>query len=119
MATANRKKVPWIVVTSHFPVFCTGCAGNGITASTYYASPDAERFGNANATAAMQFEARMSMSGFQNRSAHQQTSKGASNDLVTDIAPLLAKYGVDIFMAGHWRKDFHCGILALYCTRRA
>lgn len=30
------------------------------------------------------------------------TSRGASNNLVTDIAPLLKKYGVDIYMAGHW-----------------
>ena len=57
MATANRKNVPWIIAMSHFPVFCTGCAGNGVDASAYYASNEAERFGNANASAAAAFEA--------------------------------------------------------------
>ena len=28
LATANRAAVPWIIVTSHFPIFCTGCGGN-------------------------------------------------------------------------------------------
>ena len=103
MATANRGAVPWIVAMSHFPVFCTGCAGNGVDASAYYASTDAERFGNANATAAAAFEARTRGGSDGDRgSIGKLTSRGASNDLVTDIAPLLQQYGVDIFMAGHW-----------------
>ena len=104
MATTNRANVPWIVAVSHFPVFCTGCAGNGVDASAYYASTDAERFGNANATAAAAFEARVrsGADGADGGRLGKLTSMGASNDLVADIAPLLQRYGVDIFMAGHW-----------------
>jgi hypothetical protein len=29
-AVQNRDKVPWILASSHFPVFCTGCGGNGV-----------------------------------------------------------------------------------------
>jgi hypothetical protein len=32
-AAANRGNVPWIVVMAHFPVFCTGCHGNGVTSA--------------------------------------------------------------------------------------
>jgi len=96
-AAAARAKTPWIVMTAHFPVFCTGCNGNGdAVSSAYYASADAERSGNCNATASKLFD----------QSARPQ-SRGkpvhnSSDHLVKDIAPLLKEFGVDLFVAGHW-----------------
>ena len=125
LAVANRAEVPWIITTSHFPIFCTGCAGNGVSAAAYYASPAAEYHGNANASAAALFAAAadaaeavgagagLPAANAANAAVRNQTARsskeksklstrGASDDLVTDIAPLLAKYGVDLMMAGHW-----------------
>ena len=112
IASANRKNVPWIIAMSHYPLFCTGCAGNSVDSSAYYASDDAERFGNANASAAAAFEAQIRRATNGTAKARtpptaanpggQKENRGASDSLVADIAPLLQKYGVDIFMAGHW-----------------
>lgn len=44
-AVANRKVVPWIVVMSHYPFYCTGCNGKQMP-SKYYASNKAEYCGN-------------------------------------------------------------------------
>ena len=49
-ANRNRATVPWVVVMSHYPFYCTGCYAKQM-ASKYYASGDAEWHGNANATA--------------------------------------------------------------------
>jgi len=35
LAALNRVNVPWIVAMSHFPIFCTGCAGNTADTSAY------------------------------------------------------------------------------------
>ena len=101
-AVANRNAVPWIIATSHFPVFCTGCAGNGEDSAAYYASPDAEYFGNSNSSAAAAYDSRVDKPArpASSPSAAKLTSRGASASLVADYAPLLKKYGVDLFMAG-------------------
>jgi hypothetical protein len=53
-ANANRDQVPWIVVMSHFPFYCTGCLGSNAmgekVSARYYESADAEFFGNGNLT---------------------------------------------------------------------
>lgn len=96
-ATANRDAVPWIALMAHYPVFCTGCAGNGDISAEYYASADAEMFGNVNASAARAFDARSALG---ERPTTKVPLKGASDNLVNDIAPILELYGVDLFLAG-------------------
>ena len=34
LASINRSKTPWVVATSHFPLYCTGCRQNGTTQNT-------------------------------------------------------------------------------------
>lgn len=98
-AAANREVVPWIALMAHFPVFCTGCAGNGELSAEYYASKDAEVFGNGNVTAALEYDQR---TGLRSGAAGKGKGplKGASDNLVSDIAPVLQQYGVDLFLAG-------------------
>ena len=90
LAVANRDSVPWIVLGAHYPLFCTGCGNNEVTAR-YYASAEAEVHGNCNATA----EHLLGKGGGRGLS-------GASAELVADYAPILQRFGVDLFMAGHW-----------------
>jgi len=104
-AAANRQAVPWVVAMAHFPVFCTGCRGNGVS-GPYYASDDAEWHGNCNATAAAVFDERErrqrshGQQGAATKAPHSASS--ASDEIVKDLSPLLAEFGVDIFAAGHW-----------------
>jgi hypothetical protein len=113
-ANKNRDAVPWVFAMAHFPVFCTGCGANFVSAA-YYASDDAEYYGNCNITAGAAFDAAAAAasahahlgSGAQNRSSSedpQQSQRlgGASDNLISDFAPLLEQYGVDVFIAGHW-----------------
>ena len=58
LAAVNRSKTPWVIATSHFPLYCTGCRPGGAT---------------------------------------QDTAK-----LVPDMEPLFLKYGLDVYLAGHW-----------------
>ena len=50
-ANANRAAVPWVVVMSHYPFYCTGCDNKQVPAK-YYESAAAEYHGNGNITAA-------------------------------------------------------------------
>jgi hypothetical protein len=93
----------------------------------YYASSSAEYNGNCNASASHAFDdaaAAAAAAGSQQKQNYgagaQQKQKygqqqpqaperepahmlgGASSNLIADIAPLLQKFGVDLFVAGHW-----------------
>jgi hypothetical protein len=66
----------------------------------YVASDSAERWGNGNVTACAAFEA-------QHRAAHPTSrlhagAHTASDAIVKDLTPILAAYGVDLYVAGHW-----------------
>jgi hypothetical protein len=113
---------------AHYPIFCTGCAGNNFldddgtgaeagscnVSASYYASDRAEYAGNCNASASAVFEAEARQAEAEaGAGAEGGTGKGKgkgkgsglgghSAALIGDMAPLLAKYGVDLFFAGHW-----------------
>ena len=119
-ANKNREQVPWIVVMSHYPFFCTGCHDSQETTSAeWYASDGAETYGNLNMTleAKLQFEDAKKSCGFTNSSNGTQRQllcgekekyratpvKQSSDAAIADlVAPFLQKYGVDVFLAGHW-----------------
>jgi hypothetical protein len=108
---------------SHYPVFCTGCGANTVSAA-YYASGDAEYLGNCNATAAANFDHghgifanTSTTSGGSGSSAGNGTKEtadkkkkkpkglsgtGASDNLITDYAPLFEKCGLDTFIHYTW-----------------
>ena len=118
-ANANRKEVPWIVVMSHYPFYCTGCQDNQeTTSSEWFASDGAETYGNLNMTkeAKLEFEHARKVCGgsaSDNNTNHllcdaetkskAKTVKQSSDAAIADLVkPFLQKFGVDVFIAGHW-----------------
>eukprot|EP00040_Diaphanoeca_grandis_P030384 m.179559 g.179559 ORF g.179559 m.179559 type:complete len:727 (-) comp31979_c1_seq1:166-2346(-) len=106
-ANANRDKVPWIIAMAHYPVYCTGCAGNGVKSSgsegvsaEFYASSEAEYYGNLNQSASDEYT--KSREKATNTTKPFKSLRGASDNLVADIQPIIQKYGLDFFLAGHW-----------------
>jgi hypothetical protein len=124
-ANKNRENVPWIVAMSHYPFFCTGCFSKQ-TASQWYAGDGAEIYGNLNMSAAalLKHEKARSLSSCEGTTAATaaavragyatsecpvdlhgwQNTVGASSDSsIKDLVePFLQKYGVDVYLAGHW-----------------
>jgi len=97
MANANREAVPWVLVFSHYPLYCSGCNTKQVSAA-YYASDEAELCGNGNVTAAAAFAAAQ-LEGGQTASI----SAGQSSDtMIADMQPLFEQYSVDLYLAGHW-----------------
>ena len=118
-ANSNREQVPWIVMLSHYPFYCTGCHDNQETTSAeWYASDGAETYGNLNMSlkAKLQFEEAKKMCSSSSSSssssqllcgkkerAQSWTVKQSSDAAIADlVAPFLQKYGVDVFLGAHW-----------------
>eukprot|EP00041_Stephanoeca_diplocostata_P041521 m.8228 g.8228 ORF g.8228 m.8228 type:complete len:350 (+) comp6141_c0_seq2:1542-2591(+) len=97
-ANKNRQNIPWVMAMAHYPVYCTGCNGNSDVTGEYYSSADAELYGNCNVSASQAYGAKRTAS----RATPPKSVRGASNNLVSDMQPILASFGVDFFMAGHW-----------------
>ena len=120
-ANRNRAAVPWVIVMSHFPFYCTGCYAKQMAAK-YYDSDAAERHGNANATAQLfarkagaaqaqaAVDAATSDAGRLGalRAAQEEaaswgrTVRNGSDASIMDLVPLLDAGGVDMYIAGHW-----------------
>jgi hypothetical protein len=110
-ANKNRDKVPWVIVMSHYPLYCTGCYKDSISAR-YYESTEAEFRGNANRSAAARM-AQESIEAVRASGASKQqieveahswapTIQQGSTDAIKDIVPILNEFGTDMYIAGHW-----------------
>ena len=105
---------------SHYPFYCTGCYAKQLSAR-YYASQDAEFFGNNNRTAndAAVREARRQANAARKGAANasdphalaaieadasswELTLGAGSEGSIKDLTPLLKSGGVDLYLAGHW-----------------
>ena len=108
-ANANRANVPWVVVATHYPMYCTGCNGKQMSAE-YYASTTAEFAGLHNTTAQAEFEAahyklsRNTTDATQQQQQQQQQRQlsATSDAAIADLMPVIVAGKVDLFAAGHW-----------------
>ena len=110
-ANKNRKQVPWVIAMSHYPLYCTGCFNDGVSAR-YYESTEAEFYGNANRSAAARM-AQRSIDAVKAAGASKQeveveahswepTVQQGSTNAIKDFVPILNEFGVDMYLAGHW-----------------
>ena len=91
-AAANRKAVPWIIVTSHYPIYLSTMAENANASSARWHAIEGEL---ADPLAAyMPCEVVGEAAGC--RSVADETAQAAAT-----LGDLFLKYGVDIYSAGH------------------
>jgi len=99
-ATANRKAVPWIVVTSHFPVYDATLMDEQVVGASaeWYSGEDGEfeRHGGTNASWT-------ELPSFRSCQGKKECVTVGDTLAYSKAAflPLLEKYGVDIYIAGH------------------
>lgn len=110
-ANNNRDKVPWILLTSHYPLYCTGCSNNFVS-SKYYASNIDEYLGippSKSSNNYDHYQEKVNKFGplldFDQKCLvndnNNLTLKNSNYISVKDIEPLMLKYNADLYMAGH------------------
>eukprot|EP01060_Flectonema_neradi_P004519 TRINITY_DN12928_c1_g1_i1.p1 TRINITY_DN12928_c1_g1~~TRINITY_DN12928_c1_g1_i1.p1 ORF type:complete len:700 (+),score=168.21 TRINITY_DN12928_c1_g1_i1:49-2100(+) len=99
-ANKNRESKPWVIAFSHFPLFCTGCHTSQYNA--YYESEEAERFGNNNATESKAWGKSAAHQKMLKDKGYKNTVGASSAASIADLHPIFEKYGLDMYVAGHW-----------------
>jgi len=89
VATANRQNVPWIMVTSHFPMYHSSISKHYDASLSKYVGDDSEEY----PTSGHEW--------FPLECEGCPTVGDFYNNLATNLVPILEKYGVDIYNAGH------------------
>jgi hypothetical protein len=94
-AQANRPTVPWVVVTSHFPVYLAAPMADDANASAaYYASVEAEAL-----PVGSDLEYRTCQAN--GEAVGCKTVAEVRLDASKQLEPLFVRYGVDVYAAGH------------------
>ena len=109
-ANNNRDKVPWILLTSHYPLYCTGCM-NDYVSSRWFSSDIDEYVGmpldeKSENNYIFKEKYKLYSPFFQEeliclKKNNKTTLKNNNYISVKDIEPLMIKYNVDLYMAGH------------------
>jgi len=104
-ADANRASVPWIVVTSHFPlysaVFYEADAWNASAAWYNAEEVEYERNGDGTPWSATPHFERCERNGSESENATCATVKDVVEASIASLGALLDQYHVDIYAAGH------------------
>ena len=80
-ANSNRERVPWILLTSHYPLYCSICANR------------AANNVSARAWAGAEFGEAMDVAG-----PGELTVGAMQQTMLADLEPLMLRYGVDIYV---------------------
>eukprot|EP01060_Flectonema_neradi_P004670 TRINITY_DN13049_c0_g1_i1.p1 TRINITY_DN13049_c0_g1~~TRINITY_DN13049_c0_g1_i1.p1 ORF type:complete len:686 (+),score=141.28 TRINITY_DN13049_c0_g1_i1:34-2091(+) len=100
-ANKNRESKPWVIAFSHFPLFCTGCNVDNLAA--YYDSEEAEHFGINNKTESQAWGRSAAHLDLLKKKGYKDQSTGVSSaQTIKELHPLFEKYGLDMYLAGHW-----------------
>jgi predicted phosphodiesterase len=100
-AVANRKRVPWIVVGSHFPLYAGRLddAAAEDASLAWYGSEEGE--GERGAKPWDELPSFLRCSVKESSAGSCSTVGGALRTSRSSLEPLLDKYGVDLYVAGH------------------
>jgi len=94
LESVDRSVTPWVFVTSHFPLYHAAAAMNQDASAAYYTGDAAEAF----SATGHEFKPRRCDAD----TMQCETSVGELfGSLQTSLDPLLAKYKVDVYNAGH------------------
>jgi hypothetical protein len=106
-AAANRAAVPWIIVTSHFPLHNAAFEVPGVAnaSAAFYLGDTAEQF----ATSGHDFIPCL----FQAGACQEKTVGELLSSWGSFMDPILLKYKVDVYDAGMWRLLLTLAVLAL------
>ena len=111
-ANLNRENVPWILVMSHYPLYCTGCLNNTIS-SDWFSSELSEYLSyppsKLNKLEYLDFINRKNR--YKNllkdelkcyyEKKNYTSVRGKDKISIDDFEPLFTKYKIDVYMAGH------------------
>lgn len=105
-ADANRANVPWIVVTSHYPLYSASFydAGSARASAAWYAGEVAEYERNADGTPWAEtphFEGCATAMDSGNTTKDCSTVRDVVDESISALGPLLDEHHVDIYAAGH------------------
>lgn len=88
LAAVDRKLTPWVVVTSHFPLYHASVSANADASAAYYVGEASERYASSGHE-------------FVKAKPGEQTVGELLKSNTGVLDPLLHKYGVDLYDAGH------------------
>ena len=105
-ANKNREQVPWVLVFSHFPLFCTDCQNKDSETdveAAYYESDAGEKYGNRNRTAAKAWGRTAKALKMLKQMGYKKENnfKASSTASINYLEPVMMEYGVDMYLAGH------------------
>ena len=88
LAAVDRKATPWVIVSSHFPLYHGTNALNAGASADFYTGEEPERY----ATSGHEYI---------NAAKGEKTLGELQNFFTSKLEPVLMKHGVDIYFAGH------------------
>ena len=111
-ANNNRKNVPWIIVMSHYPLYCTGCINNLISSDWFSGELSEYLSYPPNKTNTLEYNSFLDRKKqYQNLLKNElkcydekknfYSVKDRDQSSIEDLEPIFDKYNVDLYLAGH------------------
>ena len=91
-ANNNRGAVPWVVVMSHFPLYCSNCPAPGVDPGDWYTAEECEFQGH---------DQSCKITKPRGPQYQPPPSRDSGKYQVADFEPLFMEFGVDVYAAGH------------------
>lgn len=92
LSAVDRTVTPWVFATSHFPLYNDAVARNSAASAAYYTGEEPESF----ATSGHSFKPAQCLD-----QVCEQTVGELVGSIQSEMMPLMHKYGVDVWNAGH------------------
>ncbi len=102
LTAVDRARTPWVIVTSHFPLYDTYDPQNNLAREARSADGAARAWNRKLEQGARQHQDAPSQGGLdQHHTPHRNTFVPSKQLAIADLEPLLKEFRVDMYMAGH------------------